>query len=175
MGSFIQVFRMILSQLVLLAVVPLLSCSMEQDTLVKSFPPRLLYHATSCTPEEKAITIQKCSPRSKEDCEEVSVPTQRLDYILSCHNLTVTHCTEDLTAVSLAQGEEPQAPLLPLVGHTCLETQQEHCLQSPTVTNVTTTVLRCLVRSLVECEDVEYSLPNVVCHDKELNFIAGPE
>merc|ERR1712025_251966 len=177
MGSFTQTLKMFSSQIVCLVLLPLCLSSEEQPSLVTSFPPSMIYHSSECTPEKKSITTQDCKPRSQEDCEEVSVPSQKLEYTLSCYNLTVTHCTEDLTSVSLdsqREKEGPEAPLVPLVGTTCLETQQEHCIQTPVVTDVTTMVLRCLIRTLVECVDVEYDLPKVVCHKQELNYISGP-
>lgn len=120
-----------------------------------------MYHAANCTTEEEVIKINKCVPKTDNECEDVEVPSQKLVYVSKCTNVTVTHCTNGLTTIKAEEENKVKreaeaeadpllyglAPIVPLLKHTCVDTVQEHCIQEPTVTDITTTVKRCLVRS----------------------------
>merc|ERR1711942_200233 len=120
----------------------------------------LVYHAPNCTTEEEVIQIKKCSPKTENECEDIEVPAQKLEYTLKCQNVTRTHCSNGLTTINAdapAEKEkrdaEPDAdpqlllhPVVPLLKHTCVDTVQ-----------------RCLVKTTVECEDVDHTIPKTVC------------
>ena len=132
--------------------------------LVSPYGAPLVYHAVNCTIEEEVIKIKKCSPKTENECEDIEVPSQKLEYVLKCQNVTTTHCTNGLTTINVGDPAEKVkreaeaeaeadphlysiglAPVVPLLKHTCVDTVQEHCIQEPKVTDISTTVKRCLV------------------------------
>jgi len=158
--------------------------------LVSAYGAPLVYHAANCTTEEEVIKIKKCSPKTENECEDIEVPSQKLEYVLKCQNVTTTHCTNGLTTINAddvaekvkreaeAEAEaDPQlysiglAPVVPLLKHTCVDTVQEHCIQEPKVTDISTTVKRCLVKTSVECEDVDHKIPKTVCAEEPITYI----
>ena len=111
---------------------------------------------------------------------------------MKCQNVTTTHCTNGLITVNADEAVEkvkreaeaeadaeadPQfygiglAPVLPLLKHSCVDTVQEHCIQEPKVTEITNTVKRCLVKTIVECEDVDHKIPKTVCAPAPITYI----
>ena len=57
----------------------------------------------------------------------------------------------------------PFHPVVPLLKHVCEEITQEYCFPEAKIVEVTHTVQRCLLKTTVECEDVEHKIPRVVC------------
>merc|ERR1712039_1075561 len=57
----------------------------------------------------------------------------------------------------------PFHPVVPLLKHVREETTQEYCFPEAKIVEVTNTVQRCLLKTSVECEDVEHKIPRVVC------------
>ena len=112
-----------------------------------------MFHAASCETDEDVIKINKCNPKAETECEDVEVPSQKMEFVIKCQNVTTTYCSNDLTTVHTEGGEnnnieESFAPIVPLLEHTCVETVQEYCYQEPEVTDIQTTVSRCLVSRL---------------------------
>merc|ERR1711892_270482 len=163
-----------------------------QFPFVHAYGPSLLYHAPNCTTEEEVIQIKKCTPKTENECEDIEIPGQKLEYVLKCQNVTTTHCANGLITVNAdeavekvkreAEAEadaeaEPHfygvglAPVLPLLKHSCVDTVQEHCIQDPKVTEITNTVKRCLVKTTVDCEDVEHKIPKTVCAPAPVTYI----
>merc|ERR1712234_74597 len=161
--------------------------------VVATYGAPLVYHSANCTTAEDTITIKKCTPKTENNCEDVEVPSQKLEYVAKCQNVTTTHCTNGLTTIK-AEGTKKKkrdadadadadpeanpllysigvAPVVPLLKHTCVDTVQEHCIQEPVITDTTTTVSRCLVKTSVECEDVEHKIPKTVCTQEPLTYI----
>ena len=120
-----------------------------------------------------------------------------MEYVTECKNVTTTYCTNDLTTIRTKAGEKVKieeqvdpdfafAPIVPLLQHTCVETLQEHCYQEPKVTDIKTTVKRCLVRisflttetdnwnlqvkTFVECKQVDHTIPKIVCTQVPITF-----
>eukprot|EP00092_Neocalanus_flemingeri_P002889 GFUD01003090.1.p1 GENE.GFUD01003090.1~~GFUD01003090.1.p1 ORF type:complete len:189 (+),score=46.28 GFUD01003090.1:116-682(+) len=157
-----------------------------QLPLVHTYGAPLVYHAANCTVEEEVIMIQNCLPKTVNECEDIDVPSQKLEYITKCQNVTSTHCTNGLTTINAGEATkvkreaeadaeaDPQlyglAPIVPLLKHTCVETIQEHCFQEPLVTDISTTVKRCLVKTSVECTDVEHKIPKTVCAHEPISY-----
>merc|ERR1712121_159986 len=145
--------------------------------LITTYGAPLVYHAPNCTTEDEVIQIKKCAPKTENECEDFEVPSQKLEYTLKCQNVTRTHCSNGITTINAdepAEKEkrdaEPDAdpqlllhPVVPLLKHTCVDTVQEHCFQEPKITEVSNTVQRCLVKTTVECEDVDHTIPKTVC------------
>merc|ERR1739849_12010 len=120
-------------------------------------------------------------------CEDVEVPSQRIEIQQNCRDITVQHCglkpveaeeTEDAEeAVEAAEERrrreaDPQlvyaahhvvAPVVPLLKHVCEEVKQEYCYPEPKVVEETNTVQKCLFKHMVDCKDVEHKIPKVVC------------
>ena len=151
-----------------------------------------MFHAASCETDEDVIKINKCSPMAETECEDVEVPSQKMEFVIKCQNVTTTYCSNDLTTVH-ADGvennniEESFAPIVPLLEHTCVETVQEYCYQEPEVTDIQTIVSRCLVsrlpffdddylqsifqvKTFVECELVDHKIPKRVCTQEPITF-----
>merc|ERR1712212_399106 len=155
--------------------------------LITTYGAPLVYHAPNCTTEEEVIKIKKCTPKTENECEEIEVPSQKLEYSLKCQNVTTTRC--GLTTINADEPEgaekakreaDPEAdpqfysiglPVVPLLKHTCEDTVQEHCIQGPTVTEISNTVQRCLVKTTVECEDVDHSIPKTVCDHQPVTYV----
>merc|ERR1711942_284378 len=128
--------------------------------LITTYGAPLVYHAPNCTTEDEVIQIKKCAPKTENECEDIEVPSQKLEYTLKCQNVTRTHCSNGLTTINAdapAEKEkrdaEPDAdpqlllhPVVPLLKHTCVDTVQG-----------------CLVKTTVECEDVDHTIPKTVC------------
>jgi len=154
-----------------------------QLPLVHTYGAPLVYHAANCSTEDEVIKINKCAPKTENECEDVEVPSQKLEYVKKCQNVTVTHCTNGLTTINADEETkvkreaeaDPQllglAPIVPLLKHTCVDTVQEHCIQEPKVTDISTTVKRCLVKTSVECEEVDHKIPKVVCAQEPITYI----
>ena len=107
----------------------------------------LVFHTASCETAEEIIKIQQCHPETKTECEDVEVPSQKMEYVVKCQNVTTTYCTNDVTTLRADDVSDVSlAPIIPLLEHTCVETLQEHCYQEPEVTHIKTSVKRCLVR-----------------------------
>merc|ERR1711909_123721 len=153
---------------------------------VVTYGAPLVYHAPNCTTEEEVIQIKKCAPMTENECEDIEVPAQKLEYTLKCQNVTRTHCSNGLTTINADEpaakekrDAEPDAdpqlllhPVVPLLKHTCVDTVQEHCFQEPKITEVSNTVQRCLVKTTVECEDVDHTIPKTVCdHTAPVTYI----
>merc|ERR1712109_224587 len=51
----------------------------------------------------------------------------------------------------------------PVTENECEETTQEYCFPEAKIVEITNTVQRCLLKTSVECEDVEHKIPRVVC------------
>ena len=107
-----------------------------------------MFHTATCETDEEIIKIKQCNPKTKTECEDVEVPSQKMEYIVKCQNVTTTYCTNDLTTLRADEGEDVSglAPIIPLLEHTCVETLQEHCYQEPEVMDIKTSVKRCLVK-----------------------------
>merc|ERR1712236_105880 len=73
--------------------------------VVATYGAPLVYHSASCTTAEDTITIKKCTPKTENNCEDVEVPSQKLEYVAKCQNVTTTHCTNGLTTIK-AEGKE---------------------------------------------------------------------
>ena len=58
------------------------------QALPQFLPYPSLYHAagedTNCTTEHETITIQSCLPHTEQDCEDVEVPHQRIEFEDNC-------------------------------------------------------------------------------------------
>merc|ERR1711936_556651 len=128
----------------------------------------LLYHAPNCTTEEDTITTKSCKPVTVNVCE----------YVDNCRNATVQQCGlqpveeegDGVEAERKRREADPQFvygapfhPVVPLLKHVCEETTQEYCFPEAKIVEVTNTVQRCLLKTSVECEDVEHKIPRVVC------------
>ena len=119
-----------------------------KKALVNTIGSPLVFHTSACDPDEEIIKIKQCNPKTKTECEDVEVPSQKMEYVVKCQNVTTTYCTNDLTTLRADEGEDVSglAPIIPLLEHTCVETLQEHCYQEPEVMDIKTSVKRCLVR-----------------------------
>merc|ERR1711884_566988 len=130
----------------------------------------LLYHAPNCTTEEDTITTKSCKPVTENECE----------YVDNCRNATVQQCgLQPVEGEAEGDGVEaerkrreadpqffynaPLHPVVPLLKHVCEETTQEYCFPEAKIVEITNTVQRCLLKTTVECEDVEHKIPKVVC------------
>ena len=120
-----------------------------KSSLVNTFGAPIVFHAAACEASAEIVKISSCTPDTENDCEEVEVPSQKLEYVVNCKNVTSTYCTNDLATINTETAQdaadESFAPMIPLLGYTCVETLQEHCYQEPKVTEVMTKVSRCLV------------------------------
>merc|ERR1711988_1303178 len=142
----------------------------------------VLYHAPNCTTEEDTITTKSCKPVTENVCEDIEIPGNKIEYVDNCRNATVQQCglkpaeTEEADGVEAVSEErkkreaDPQLlygapfhPVVPLLKHVCEEITQEYCFPEAKVVEVTNTVQRCLLKTTVECEDVEHKIPRVVC------------
>merc|ERR1712193_47273 len=145
----------------------------------------ILYHAPNCTTEEDTITTKSCKPVTENVCEDVEIPGSKIEYVDNCRNATVQQCglkpveAEESDGVEAVAEErrkreaeaDPQLitygapfhPVVPLLKHVCEEITQEYCFPEAKVVEVTHTVQRCLLKTSVECEDVEHKIPRVVC------------
>merc|ERR1712112_762317 len=72
---------------------------------VVTYGAPLVYHAPNCTTEEEVIKIKKCSPKTENECEDIEVPGQKLEYSLKCQNVTTTRCSNGLTTIN---ADEPE-------------------------------------------------------------------
>merc|ERR1712037_497945 len=68
--------------------------------LITTYGAPLVYHAPNCTTEEEVIKIKKCTPKTENECEEIEIPGQKLEYSLKCQNVTTTHCSNGLTTIN---------------------------------------------------------------------------
>merc|ERR1712025_703127 len=138
----------------------------------------LLYHAPNCTTEEDTITTKSCKPVTENVCEDVEIPGTKIEYVDNCRNATVQQCGvqpveeegDGVEAERKRREADPQFvygapfhPVVPLLKHVCEETTQEYCFPEAKVVAITNTVQRCLLKTTVECEDVEHKIPKVVC------------
>merc|ERR1711884_57519 len=140
----------------------------------------VLYHAPNCTTEEDTITTKSCKPVTENECEDVEIPGSKIEYVDNCRNATVQQCglqpVEEAEEGDRVEAERkkreadaqfvygaPFHPVVPLLKHVCEETTQEYCFPEPKVVAITNTVQRCLLKTTVECEDVEHKIPKVVC------------
>merc|ERR1711878_133859 len=142
----------------------------------------VLYHAPNCTTEEDTITTKSCKPVTENVCEDIEIPGNKIEYVDNCRNATVQQCglkpveAEEADGVEAVSEErkkreaDPQLlygapfhPVVPLLKHVCEEITQEYCFPEAKVVEVTNTVQRCLLKTTVECEDVEHKIPRVVC------------
>merc|ERR1711981_1313548 len=94
------------------------------------------------------ITTKSCKPVTANECEDVEIPGSKIEYVDNCRNATVQQCGlkvaeeegDGVEAERKRREADPQifygAPLHP-VG--------------------------CLLKTTVECEDVEHKIPRVVC------------
>merc|ERR1712013_877450 len=142
-----------------------------------SFSPFITLLDELDTDSEHLASAHCFLEQAENECEDIEVPAQKLEYTLKCQNVTRTHCSNGLTTINAdapAEKEkrdaEPDAnpqlllhPVVPLLKHTCVDTVQEHCFQEPKITEVSNTVQRCLVKTTVECEDVDHTIPKTVC------------
>merc|ERR1711953_819510 len=113
----------------------------------------VLYHAPNCTTEEDTITTKSCKPVTENECEDVEIPGSKIEYVDNCRNATVQQCFYGT----------PYHHVVPLLKHVCEEATQEYCFPEAKIVEVTNTVQRCLLKTTVECEDVEHKIPKVVC------------
>merc|ERR1711874_957058 len=105
-------------------------------------------------------------------------PGPRLSMFDNCRNATVQQCGlqpveeegDGVEAERKRREADPQFvygapfhPVVPLLKHVCEETTQEYCFPEAKIVEVTNTVQRCLLKTSVECEDVEHKIPRVVC------------
>ena len=83
-----------------------------------------MFHTATCETDEEIIKIKQCNPKTMTECEDVEVPSQKLEYVVRCQNVTTTYCTNDLTTLRADEGEDVAAlaPIIPLLAHTCVET-----------------------------------------------------
>merc|ERR1712050_610731 len=59
--------------------------------------PLLPLITPNCTTEDEVIQIKKCAPKTENECEDIEVPSQKLEYTLKCQNVTRTHCSNGIT------------------------------------------------------------------------------
>ena len=43
-----------------------------------------LYHTQNCTNQEDTITTKSCVPVNNQECEDVEIPTQRIEVVNNC-------------------------------------------------------------------------------------------
>merc|ERR1711884_1003558 len=140
----------------------------------------VLYHAPNCTTEEDTITTNSCKPVTENECEDVEIPGSKIEYVDNCRNATVQQCgLQPVEGEAEGDGVEaerkrreadpqffynaPLHPVVPLLKHVCEEITQEYCFPEAKIVEITNTVQRCLLKTTVECEDVEHKIPKVVC------------
>merc|ERR1712098_723047 len=68
--------------------------------LITTYGAPLVYHAPNCTTEDEVIQIKKCAPKTENECEDIEVPSQKLEYTLKCQNVTRTHCSNGITTIN---------------------------------------------------------------------------
>merc|ERR1712117_352479 len=115
---------------------------------------------------------QSCVPKTEQECEDVEVPSQKIEYQDNCRDITVQQCglkpaeaeeaTEEEAAPQLVYGLHP-APVVPLLKHVCEEVSQQYCYPEPKVVEETVTVKKCMLKHTVDCKDLEVKIPKVVC------------
>merc|ERR1712147_246375 len=88
-----------------------------------------LYHTQNCTNQEDTITTKSCVPVNNQECEDVEIPTQRIEVVNNCKTITVQQCgLEPVEAERKRREAEayPQlflhspylaAPVVPLLKH----------------------------------------------------------
>ena len=119
---------------------------------VNTIAAPLVMHKASCEPDEEIIKIQQCTHKTMTECQDVEVPSQKMEYDVKCQNVTISYCTNDLTTHSADEGENVKnapttsAPLIPLLEDTCVGALQEHCYQDPEVMDIKTSLRRCCIR-----------------------------
>merc|ERR1711862_37337 len=111
-----------------------------------------LYHTQNCTNQEDTITTKSCVPVNNQECEDVEIPTQRIEVVNNCKTITVQQCgLEPVETEAAAEAEpaveaerkrreaeaDPQlllhTPYLaaPVVSrgfkHACKDVEQEYC------------------------------------------------
>merc|ERR1712154_677921 len=106
----------------------------------------VLYHAPNCTTEEDTITTKSCKPVDETE-EGDGVEAERKKREADPQFFYGT----------------PYHHAVPLLKHVCEEATQEYCFPEARIVEVTNTVQRCLLKTTVECEDVEHKIPKVVC------------
>merc|ERR1712219_1466 len=68
------------------------SCLPAADTLDPLVHHPLVYHAQNCTNQDETITTKQCLPKTEKECEDVEVPSQRIEIQQNCRDITVQHC-----------------------------------------------------------------------------------
>merc|ERR1712193_107844 len=68
------------------------SCLPAADPLVPFVHHPLVYHAQNCTNQDETITTKQCLPKTEKECEDVEVPSQRIEIQQNCRDITVQHC-----------------------------------------------------------------------------------
>ena len=131
------------------------SSASGSKSLVTSIGTPLVFHTAGCEDDGEVIKINNCSAVNKTECEDVVIPSQKMEYTIHCMNITATYCTSYTTVIRADPGNgsdlvEPLSPLLPSLQSSCVETEQEYCYQEPLVTVINTTVTRCLV-GIIHC------------------------
>merc|ERR1712142_611129 len=161
------------------------SCLPAADPLVPLVHHPLVYHAQNCTNQDETITTKQCLPKTEKECEDVEVPSQRIEIQQNCREISVQKCGLKPVEAEAEEAEEaveaveerrrreadPQlvyshhvvAPVVPLLKHVCEEEKQEYCYPEPKVVEETNTVQKCLFKHMVDCKDVEHKIPKVVC------------
>merc|ERR1711872_98873 len=74
--------------------------------LITTYGAPLVYHAPNCTTEDEVIQIKKCAPKTENECEDIEVPSQKLEYTLKCQNVTRTHCSNGITTINADEPAE---------------------------------------------------------------------
>ena len=160
------------------------------QALPQFLPYPSLYHAghedTDCTSEQETITTQSCIPHTEQDCEDVEVPHQKIEFEDNCRTIQVQHCglepveEEDADNAVEVEGDErrrreaeadpqllygahPLHPVAPLLKHACEMKEEEYCFKEAKVVEETKTVKKCMLKQTVKCEDIETKIPKVVC------------
>merc|ERR1712055_334718 len=134
--------------------------------------PYVTYHAPKCTTEVEEVKGQQCVTKPVTDCNDVEVPSHKIEVKTVCQNVTTAACdVAPVAPVHVFKREaDPQvvlgAGVLPY--HACVNTVTEHCYPVQTVVPTTVTEKSCLLRTEVECEEVVVAkFPRVVCGSAE--------
>eukprot|EP00088_Acartia_fossae_P001869 TRINITY_DN1072_c0_g1_i1.p1 TRINITY_DN1072_c0_g1~~TRINITY_DN1072_c0_g1_i1.p1 ORF type:complete len:207 (-),score=94.33 TRINITY_DN1072_c0_g1_i1:988-1608(-) len=152
----------------------------------------VVYHAPKCETTEETVTVKQCTPKIDNNCNDIEIPIQTVEFEEECHDVTTKICTPKV--VEATGGEEAaekvkreaeadaeadpglvlpyHAAVVPAVHHVvapvlyttvCEDKVDNVCVKKPVVKASTKTVQSCQAVATVECADVEHKVPRTTC------------
>merc|ERR1712059_43966 len=151
-------------------------------SLLAYHTPYVTYHAPVCETEYQEILGKSCVTKPVTECNDIEIPSHTIKTESVCVNVTTAHCNTPLPHAVFKREADPQL----LVGtglaytaypyHACLNAVSEQCYPQQTIVETTITEKSCLIKPVVECEDVVVAkFPKVTCVHEEHDEGVGVE